>query len=68
MEWWMADEWGKGKPMIFPDRRDSARTQRLALTTEPEMVRARNGQLRLNLRNRHPHERVHVYRGPCRAT
>ena len=68
MEWWEADEWAKGKPMSYPDNRSGARMQRLTLTTDPEMVRTKQGSLRLRLVNRHPHERIHVYRGPCRAT
>lgn len=67
MNWWEADEWAKGKPMQFSDRRDGARMQRLALTTDPEMVRTPRGGMKLVLRNRHPHERVRVYRGACRA-
>jgi hypothetical protein len=68
MEWWEADEWAKGRPMGFPDRRSGARMQRVALTTDPTMVRTKHGALRLTLVNRHPHERVRLFRGPCRAT
>jgi hypothetical protein len=49
--------------MDYPDRRVGAKRQRLSLTTEPEMKRTKNGALRLILRNRHPHERLHVYVG-----
>ena len=52
------------QPMRFPDRRAGARMQRLALTTA--MVRGKDGKM--TLVNRHPHERVRVFRGPCRAT
>lgn len=62
MNWWEADEWAKGKPMNFPDRRGSAPMQRLALTTE--MTPTKNG---LKLVNRHPHERVRVYVGARQA-
>ena len=67
MEWWEADEWAKGKPMAFPDRRAGAAMQRLALTTDPEMVRTKQGSLRLALKNRHPHERVRVFVGARQA-
>jgi hypothetical protein len=67
VNWWEADEWAKGKPMSFSDRRADAPMQRLALTTDPEMVRTKQGALRLKLVNRHPHERVRVYVGPRQA-
>ena len=61
--WWEADEWAHGRPMDYPDRRVGARMQRLSLTTDPEMVRTKNGALRLVLKNRHPHEALRVYVG-----
>jgi hypothetical protein len=62
MEWWEAPEWQERRPMEFPDRRGGP-MRRLTLTTDPHMVRARNGQLRLTLKNRHPHERVRIHAG-----
>jgi hypothetical protein len=67
LNWWDADEYDNVR-MFYPDPKPDARMRRLALTTDPEMVRTSTGALRLRLVNRHPHERVRVFRGPCRAT
>lgn len=57
-EWWETYE--DRSPINYP-RRDSGPTRRVALTTDPVMERARNGQLRLRLANRHPHEAVRIF-------
>ncbi len=51
-------------PMDYPTR--VYRQRRLTLTTDPEMVRTRNGALTLRLRNRHPHERLRIFVAPGR--
>lgn len=56
----------KTEAMSFPDRRASFRRP-VALTTEPDLARNKNGGLRLVLLNRHPHERVRIYVGPRKA-
>ena len=37
--------------------------RRVALTTDPEMMRTKNGALRLVLVNRHPHTALRIYCG-----
>ena len=58
--WW--ETYDDRAPMTFP-RRDTGTTTRLALTTDPEMYTTKHGQLRLRLKNRHPHEAVRIF-GP----
>lgn len=65
--WWEADEWAGGRPMEYPDHRASARFRRVALTTDPEMVRTKNGALKLRLVNRHPHEALRIFVAPGRC-
>ena len=62
MEWWEAEEYDHVR-MFYPDFEPMAYMRRLALTTDPEMVRTKNGALRLVLKNRHPHERIRVFAG-----
>jgi hypothetical protein len=37
--------------------------RRVALTTEPHLVPQKSGQVRLVLKNRHPHEALRIYCG-----
>ena len=61
MNWWDAPEYD-WNPMFFPDR-TAGKMRAITLHTDPKMVPQKNGQLRLVLINRHPHERVRVYCG-----
>ncbi len=65
-EWWESDEW-RPKPMDFGKAPKLGPFRRVALTTDPEMVRANNGALRLRLVNRHPHEALRIYCGNRQA-
>lgn len=56
--WW--ETYDDRAPMSYP-RRDYGPTKRIALTTEPELRREKNGGLRLHLRNRHPHTAVRIF-------
>lgn len=64
MNWWEADEYEHVR-MFYPDPKPDALRTRVALTTDPEMVRTQTGALRLKLVNRHPHEALRLYRGRC---
>lgn len=60
--WWEAPEWAKGKAMEF-GKPSTGPFRRVALTTEPHLVPQKNGQHRLVLENRHPHEALRIYCG-----
>jgi hypothetical protein len=62
--WWDAPEWADKRAMEFGDAPKLGRFRRVALTTDPKMVRTKNGALRLTLINRHPHESLRIY-GRC---
>lgn len=62
MNWWEAPEWAERKAMEFGKPKDGP-VRRVALTTNPEMFTNRQGQLRLRLVNRHPHEALRIYCG-----
>lgn len=59
--WWDDPQYDYA-PMDYPDRSDGPK-RRIALTTDPVMVRSRTGALRLKLVNRHPHERLSIHVG-----
>lgn len=65
MNWWEAPEWAERKAMDFGKPRLGP-FRRAALMTDPEMVRQKNGALRLVLTNRHPHEALRIYVAPGR--
>lgn len=60
--WWQGAEWDERKPMDF-GKPKAGHFRRVPLTTEPEMVRTKNGALRLVLRNAHPHTAMRIYCG-----
>jgi len=61
--WWEADEWADKRAMEFGKAPKPCAYRRVALTTDPEMVRTKTGALRLKLNNRHPHEALRIYVG-----
>ena len=64
MKWWEDDVWAGGRPMDFGSAPDAtAPRRRVAVTTDPEMFTNKQGQLRLRLVNRHPHERLRIFVG-----
>ena len=63
MNWWDAEEYEHVR-MFYPDPDPLAPRRRVALTTEPEMVRLPTGATHLRLVNRHPHERLRLFVGP----
>jgi hypothetical protein len=62
-KWWEAPEWGKAKAMDFGKEPKAGNFRRVALTTEPHLIPTKSGQLRLELRNRHPHEALRIFCG-----
>jgi hypothetical protein len=60
--WWEAPEWADKRAMEFGNPKLGP-ARRVALTTDPEMVRTKNGALKLRLVNRHPHESLRIFVG-----
>ena len=63
LNWWEAPEWANKKAMEFGKEPKLGHFRRVSLTTEPHLVPQKNGQHRLELRNRHPHEALRIYCG-----
>lgn len=63
VHWWDAPEWADKRAMDFGKEPKGTHFRRVPLTTDPEMVRTKNGALRLVLRNRHPHEAMRIFCG-----